>query len=141
MGRQDQSRRYSGSQGPAIGSNAKATVHGSNLSAPASDAVDLKALKVALQGLYVAIDKESLPISARFSSQTAVGSGLSAVESNARDRRGCRTCPEAGEALQSVDVAVREGSSLWASLKKIAEELEPIVGGSAAVAKWFGLLI
>jgi len=131
----------SGSQGVAVGRSAQAHVQGANVNVPSSEELDVPSLSKSLKALYGAVGNEPFGIDEKIATQGALSSALQALENNASVNEVLETVRQAGETLQSADVVVAKGTSLWTEVKEIAEKLGPIVGGAAAVAGWFGAVI
>lgn len=125
-------------QGVAIGRSARATVMGSTIQAGAT--IDAGQLKAALQDLWQAIGQSQLPTEQQITAQTAAGNALGGVKDDTVDGDSVVDhVKKAGEALQGANTVIEQGSSLWASVQKLAPLLGPLVGGARVVATWFGI--
>lgn len=112
--------------------------------APPTAQPDPAAMRQALKELYAALEQAPLPDDAKIGAQTAAGNALlqgvkdgevnlHAVESHVQ---------EVANTLTQANIAVREGSSLWQSVEKLAPLLAPVVaGGMQAVGAWFGVAL
>ena len=128
-----------GSQGLAIGRQARAAVRG-NRSLGAGGG-DPEALRAALTELHGALAQANLPPQTAITTQTAVGKALEegVPGSEVKPEAVAANVQKVGEVLKQANVAVQEGSSLWQSVQKLAPLLGPAVGGAQAVAGWFGV--
>jgi hypothetical protein len=104
--------------------------------------VDAAALKAALQELYAALGEAPLPAETRMAAQHATSTATYEGVKNDEVQPGVLevNLKQAGAALQQANVAVEQGSKLWASVQKLAPILGPALGvGAHAVAGWFGV--
>ncbi len=129
----------SNAQGIAIGRHATARVVGHNM--PQDVKIDAAELRTALEQLYDALSEAPLPRDKTRSAQTAAGNALDAVTNNeVKSGTVVENVQKIGETLKQTNVAVQEGSTLWASIQKLAPLLGPLVaGGAHVVAGWFGV--
>ena len=104
-------------------------------------AVDPQALMAVLAELQAAIGELKLPPSDRLVAQTAAGNAaLDGVKDGQVDVDVVKQNVERiGTTLKSANTAIQEGSTLWASVQKLASVLGPLVGGARVVAAWFGV--
>jgi hypothetical protein len=124
-------------QGVAIGRHATASVTGHNL---ASDVLDPTQLKTVLEGLYDALGKAQLPRDHTREAQTAAGNAIAAVnDKEFKPDSVVGSVKKIADTLKQADVAVKEGTSLWESVQKLATLIGPLVGGARVVAAWFGV--
>jgi hypothetical protein len=127
-----------GSQGIAIGRQARASVTGHNM--PSDVKIDAGELRATLEGLYDSLDQSELPRDKTRSAQTAAGNALDAVsEDEVRSETVVENVKKVGETIKQANVAVREGSTLWQNVNKLAQLIGPLVGGARVVTAWFGI--
>jgi hypothetical protein len=123
-------------QGVAIGRQATA-ITGQNI---ANAALDPKQLRTALESLYDALGEAQLPREHTRAAQTAAGNAISALDQKeGKSDAVVENVKRIGDTLKEANVAVREGTSLWESVKKLAILVGPLVGGARVVASWFGI--
>jgi len=128
----------SGSQGIAIGRNARATVTGHNISGDVK--IDPDELRTTLEEMYTSLSQANLPQDKMISTQTAVGQALEGVhDSEVQAETVVSHIQKVGEVLKQANVTVQEGSSLGQSVQKLITLLGPLVGGARIVAGWFGV--
>jgi hypothetical protein len=125
-------------QGVAIGTNATAIVTGNNVSG--NTKIDPEQMRSALNALYDELGNAGLPKDKTRSVQTAAGNAIEAVgDKEVKSNVIADNVNKIGETIKEANVAVKEGSSLWNSIKSLAPLLGPLVGGAHIVAGWFGL--
>lgn len=125
-------------QGIAIGRNATATVTGHNVSGNAK--IDPEQMRSALNALYDELGNVGLPKDKTRSVQTAAGNAIEAVgDKEVKSNIVADNVKKIGESIKEANVVIKEGSSLWNSIKGLAPLLGPLVGGAHIVAGWFGL--
>jgi carbonic anhydrase/acetyltransferase-like protein (isoleucine patch superfamily) len=128
-------------QGAAVGRNAQAHVTG-NLTVGAAASIDPNALRAALKDLRTALGQANLPDDIVISTQTAAGTALmNGIKDDKVDSKTVvSNVQQIADTLKQTNVAVQEGSTLWASIQKLAPLLGPlVVGGAHIVAAWFGV--
>jgi hypothetical protein len=126
-----------GAQGVAIGRQATANVTGHNI---ASDALDRNQLKTILEGLLDALGDPQLPRDHTCAAQAAAGKAITAAnDKESKPDSIVGGVKEIGDTLKQADIAVKEGTSLWESVQKLASLIGPLVGGARVVAAWFGI--
>jgi predicted ABC-type sugar transport system permease subunit len=124
-------------QGVAIGRQATASVTGDNV---ASDILDPIQLKTILEGLQDALGAAKLPGDHTREAQTAARNAIAAVsEKEFKPDSVVGSVKKIADTLKQADVAVKEGTSLWESVQKLATLIGPLVGGARVVAAWFGI--
>jgi hypothetical protein len=127
-----------GSQGIAIGRNAQATVTGRNIAGGVR--IDSAQLRSALEELHDAVAEARLRPEEKIDVQTATRRALERVGEDDVDADAVSSnLQKVGETLKQANVALEEGTSLWASVTKLAALLGPLVGGAGVVAAWFGV--
>jgi hypothetical protein len=127
-----------GSQGVAIGRNARAEVTGHNITGDVR--IDSAELRSALEELYDAIGELGLSREEKIGAQTAAGTALMGVKDNEVDAESVTSSLEkVGKTLAQANVAVEQGTSLWENVRKLASLVGPLVGGARIVAGWFGV--
>jgi hypothetical protein len=125
-------------QGVAIGRNATATVTGNNVVGNAK--VDPEQMRAALESLFDELEKAGMPKDKARTAQTAAGNAINAVgDKEVKSNVVADNVKKIGDTIKEANVAVKEGSSLWNSIKGLAPLLGPLVGGAHVVAGWFGL--
>jgi hypothetical protein len=124
-------------QGVAVGRGASVRVTGNNI--PGDVEINAGELRAALEELYDALEQGGLPRDKTRAAQTAAGNAIAAVtDKEVKGDVVVDNVKRIGETLKQANVAVKEGSSLWGSIKKLASVLGPLVGGARAVGAWFG---
>ncbi len=125
-------------QGIAIGKNATATVTGDNVAGHVK--VDPEQMRAALASLFDELARAGLPKDKARTAQTAAGNAIDAVgNKEVRSNVVADNVKKIGDTIKEANVAIKEGSSLWDSIKGLAPLLGPLVGGAHIVAGWFGL--
>ena len=128
-----------GAQGVVIGRQATANVTGHNI---ASDVLDRNQLKTILEGLYEALGDAQLPRDHTRAAQTAAGKAIAATnDKESKPDSIVGGVKEIADTLKQADIAVKEGTSLWESVQKLASLIGPLVGGARVVAAWFGIWV
>lgn len=105
---------------------------------------DLVELRQALKDMHAALGQAHLPDDTLIGAQTAVGNALVQGIKNGEAKPGVilSHVQEVAETLKQANVTVREGSSLWQSVQRLAPLLGPlVVGGAHAIAAWFGIFL
>jgi hypothetical protein len=124
-------------QGVAVGEHASATVTGSNVS---TGNVNVDQLRAALESLYDDLATADLPKEKERSAQTAAGNAIEAVnKKNGELDSVADNVKTIAETMKEANVVIKEGSSMWNSVKALAPLLGPMVGGAHIVLSWFGL--
>jgi multidrug resistance efflux pump len=102
--------------------------------------IDSTQLRSALEELHAALAEANLQPEAKIRAQTAASRALEGVGEKSVDADGVSAnLQKVGETLKQANVALEEGTSLWASVMNLAKLLGPVVGGAGVVAAWFGL--
>lgn len=133
----------SGSQVGAIGNNATGNVSGTLVvNSGAANEINLDQLRDVLKELWSILGQSDLSMEQQIAAQTAAGSALTegivggSIEPDSLTAR----LKQVGDTLKQADSTVKQGSSLWNSIKNVADTIGPIVGGAAQVLKWFPIL-
>jgi hypothetical protein len=102
--------------------------------------IDAGELRAALEGLYDSLGQADLPRDKVRSVQTALGNALDAVsDAEVKSEMVVENLRKAGDTFRQADVVVKEESTLWQNVKKLAQLIGPLVGGARVVASWFGM--
>lgn len=98
-------------------------------------------LKAALNELYDMLDQAGLERAVKQKAQTAAGNAINAADESPKSEDAAKGMVShvkaVGDTLKEANVAVKEGSTLWASIKKVADVVGPVVGTAATVLAWF----
>jgi hypothetical protein len=128
-----------GAQGVVIGRQATANVTSHNI---ASGFLDRNQLKTILEGLLDALGEAQLPRDHTRAAQAAAGRVITAAnEKESEPDSIVGGVKEIADTLKQTDIAVKEGTSLWESVQKLASLVGPLVGGARVVAAWFGIQV
>jgi len=130
-----------GSQAQAVAAGRGARVDAVELSS-GGEIPSPSELRGALMALRASLREEKLSEEVLITAETAAGNALvSGVKSDeVKADIVTANVKAVADTLKEANVVVKEGSSLWESVQKLAPLLGPLVsGGAAAVITWFGL--